>query len=153
MNTRNLVIAFAAIMALSLTLAVAPSNAQMPKPETVTISGKLIDLSCSAKGMVMMKSTYNAENNDHKTPDGPKEGCAQMCLKGGQPAGVFQNGKIVATLLANASINLYKWAAEDVEIQGFWAGQKKDNVKTFVPAKIRKSGEREWSEVVIAEMH
>lgn len=146
------VVAIAAIAVIGLAFA-GSASAQMGKPETVTISGKLIDLSCSAKGMVMMNSDANARNNDHMTPDGKKEACATMCLKGGQPAGVFKDGKIVATLLANASINLYKFAADDVEIQGFWAGQKQDKVRTFVPGKIRKQGDRDWTDVVIAEMH
>ena len=153
MNTRNLVVAFAAILALSLTLAAAPSNAQMKKPEMVPISGKVVDLSCAAKGMVMMGSDANALNDEHMTPNGKVASCATMCLKGGQPAGIYSDGKIVATLLANASLNLYKFAAKDVEVQGWWAGQKKDTVKTFVPAKIRLKGTSDWTDVETAQMH
>ena len=126
---------------------------KMPKPETVTISGTLIDMSCAAKGKVMMGNNHNAENDDHMTPRGEVESCATMCLKGGQPAGIYSKGKIQATLLANASLNLYKFAAKDVEVQGFWAGDKNDRVKTFVPAKIRLAGTRDWPDVQTAQMH
>ena len=141
---------FAATAVVALILASATAGAES---KTVTISGKLIDLTCAAKGMVKMGSDFNALNNDHKTPKGLKAGCAEMCLKSGQPAGVYNNGKIIATLLANASINLYEWAAKDVEIQGYWAGEKDDKVKTFVPAKIRVKGTEEWTEVQTAQMH
>lgn len=150
MKATRLSTLFAATAVVALILASATASAA---PKTVTVSGKLIDLSCSAKGMVMMGSDVNALNDDHKTPDGPKPGCATMCLKSGQPAGLYANGKITATLLANASINLYKWASKDVEVQGFWAGEKDDKVKTFVPSKIRVQGDDDWEDVIIAEMH
>ena len=98
----------------------------MKKPVIVTISGKLTDLSCAAKGQY---------------------------LKGGQPAGIFSDGKVIATLLANSSLNLYKFAAKDVEVQGWWAGNKKNDVKTFLPTKIRVKGTKDWTEVQTAQMH
>jgi len=127
--------------------------AHAAKPDDTVISGKLIDMTCAAKGMVMMGSDYNALNDDHKTPDGLKKDCATMCLKGGQPAGVYRDGKIVATLLANPSVNLYKYAAEDVDILGFWAGKSANDVATFVPKKIRKQGDSGWTEVKTKVMH
>ena len=51
------------------------------------------------------------------------------------------------------SLNLYKFAAKDVEVQGWWAGQKKDTVKTFVPVKIRLKGTSDWTDVETAQMH
>ena len=143
-----------AVFALVFVLVAGVASAQeMKKPETVTISGKLVDLSCAAKGQTMMGSDNNAINNDHMTPNGKVESCATMCLKGGQPAGIYSDGKLTATLLANASLNLYKFAAKDVEVQGFWAGKKKDKTATFVPAKIRVKGTTEWTEVQTAQMH
>ena len=62
----------------------------------MTVKGKLIDLSCAQKGMVMMSSKYNAENDTHKTPKGDVAKCGTMCLKGGQPAGLFSDGKVKA---------------------------------------------------------
>lgn len=146
------------VMGLALSLVALSASAQADKkkmkgPETVTISGKLVDLSCAAKGEVMMGSDANALNDTHMTPNGKVESCATMCLKGGQPAGIYKKGKLTATLLANASLNLYKFAAKDVEVQGFWAGKKKDDVKTFMPAKIRLKGTSEWTDVMAAEMH
>lgn len=142
------------MLALVLALGTGIASAQdMKKPEMVTVTGKLVDLSCAAKGVVMMGNDNNAENDAHMTPNGKMENCATMCLKGGQPAGVYSNGKLTATLLANASLNLYKFAAKDVEIEGWWAGKKKDDTKTFVPAKIRLAGSSDWTEVQTAQMH
>ena len=126
---------------------------KMSKPETATISGKLIDMSCAAKGQALMGSDHNAVNDKHMTPTGEVEQCATMCLRGGQPAGIYNNGKITATLLANPSLNLYKFAAKDVDVQGFWAGKSKDRVATFMPAKIRLKGTSEWTDVQAAQMH
>ncbi|MCH8333200.1 hypothetical protein IIC65_04645 [Candidatus Sumerlaeota bacterium] len=122
-------------------------------PKTVTISGTLVDLSCAAKGMVMMGSDFNAKNDTHKTPNGEMASCATMCLRGGQPAAIFSDGKIQAVLLANASLNLYKFAVKEVDIEGFYAGSDKDAVKTFMPARIRLKGTEDWTAVQAAEMH
>lgn len=131
----------------------AEGKMKMQKPKIVTIAGKVVDLSCAAKGAYLMGTNHNALNDDHMTPNGKMAACATMCLKGGQPAAIYKDDKIVATLLANASLNLYKFAAKDVEVQGWWAGKKKDSVKTFMPAKIRLKGTKEWTEVRTAQMH
>lgn len=145
---------FAALAAaLMLTASVATTFAQMGKPEPATISGILVDLSCSAKGMVMMGNDYNALNDTHKTPKGDMPSCATMCLKGGQPAAIFSDGKIQAVLLANASLNLYKFASKKVDVEGFYAGDSDDAVKTFFPKRIRAQGSDEWTDVIAAEMH
>ena len=146
--------AFAVVLAFtSVAQAQAGDMGKMSKPETVTISGKLIDMSCAAKGQALMGSDHNAVNDTHMTPKGEMAQCATMCLKGGQPAGIYNNGKITATLLANPSLNLYKFAAKDVDVQGFWAGKSKDKVATFMPAKIRVKGTSEWTDVQAAQMH
>jgi len=96
----------------------------------------------------------NATNDTHMM--GPwQEGkkCATMCLKGGQPAGLYADGKIAATLLADPSKNLYKFAAQKVEIEGYWAGKPENEVKTFVPARIRVAGSDEWTDVKTGQMH
>ena len=100
-----------------------------------------------------MGSDRNALNDTHMTPKGEVASCATMCLKGGQPAGIYSDGKITATLLANASVNLYKFAAKDVDVQGFWAGNDKNTVATFMPQKIRLQGTKEWTEVQTKQMH
>ena len=125
---------------------------EMKKPEMVVISGVLADMTCAAKGQ-LMGSEHNAKNDTHMTPDGPKKRCATMCLKGGLPAGLYSDGKISAALLADASKNLYKFAAEEVEIQGYWAGEKDNDVKTFVPAEIRSKGSEKWTKVETGGMH
>ncbi len=138
---------------LAMFAMVGTSQAEMKGPETVVISGKLVDMSCAAKGQKLMGNNHNAENDTHMTPKGEMESCATMCLKGGQPAGIYSDGELKASLLANASINLYKFAAKDVEVEGFWAGNRKNDVKTFFPAKIRLQGTEEWTDVIAAEMH
>ena len=150
---RGLTYLVAGVAALMLTTMAYAEEKKMGKPETVTVSGKLIDLSCAAKGQAMMGSDRNALNDTHMTPKGEMASCATMCLKGGQPAGIYSNGKITATLLANASLNLYKFAAKDVDVQGFWAGKGKNKVATFFPEKIRLQGTKEWTDVQTAQMH
>ena len=145
------VVGVAALMLTSV--AYADADKKMGKPETVTVSGKLVDLSCAAKGQAMMGSDRNALNDTHMTPKGEVASCATMCLKGGQPAGIYSDGKITATLLANASLNLYKFAAKDVDVQGFWAGNGKNEVATFFPQKIRLQGTTDWTDVQTAQMH
>ena len=125
----------------------------MKKPETVTVSGKLIDITCSAKGQTLMGKWVNAEQDDHMTPDGEKTACATMCLKGGQPAGLFSGEQISAVLACNPRATLSDYAAQDVELQGFWAGGPNDASKTFVPTKIRSQGDSGWKDVNCATMH
>ena len=150
---RGLTYLVVGVAALMLTSMAHAHEKKMGKPETVTISGKLIDMSCAAKGQAMMGSDRNALNDTHMTPKGEVASCATMCLKGGQPAGIYSDGKITATLLANASVNLYKFAAKDVDVQGFWAGNDKNTVATFMPEKIRLQGTKEWTEVQTRQMH
>ncbi len=126
--------------------------AKMAKPDTVTLSGKVIDITCSAKGKVKMGSWGNAENNDHMTPAGKKTACATMCLKGGQPAGLFSGDQITAVFACNPRATLANYAAQDVKVKGFWAGSPDDGAKSFVPMKIRGS-EGGWTDVDCATMH
>jgi len=140
-------------LALALFAVVAFSaSAQMAKPKMETISGKIIDLTCSSKGKVMMNSWTNAENDDHMTPEGKKPHCATMCLKGGQPAAVFADGKIIAALACNPRATLSNYASKDAEVMGFWGGSKKDAARAFIPTKIRGTG-GEWEDVDCATMH
>jgi hypothetical protein len=135
------------ILALVVSLS---ASAQMGKPKMATLSGKVIDLTCSAKAKTMMNSWTNAENDEHMTPDGKKPGCATMCLKGGQPAALFNGKDIVAVFGCNPRATLSNYAAKDVEVTGFWGGGK--GAKTFIPQKIR-SGSGEWQDVDCATMH
>lgn len=137
-----------AIAAFAFSMTIGSATAA---PETVTISGTVVDLSCATKGMAMMGSNYNAENNDHKTPKGVMASCATMCLKGGQPAGLYKDGKVVAVFLANAKFTLADYAQKSVEVQGFWGGSK--DINTFFPAKIREAGTTDWVDVQASAMH
>lgn len=148
MSVKMKVWAFAALGALALTLSASSLQAA---PETVTVKGSVIDLSCATKGMAMMGSDHNALSNDHKTPKGVMNSCAAMCLKGGQPAALWSDGKISAVFLANPTFTLHKYAHKNVEVQGFWGGSK--DVKTFFPQKIREAGSKEWVDVQTSAMH
>lgn len=126
------------------------------QPKTATVSGVMADFSCASKGKVMMDSWYNATHDDHKTPDGPKPGCATMCLKSmGQPAALFDadKEKMVAVFACNPAHTLADYAAKEVQVEGFWAGAGGDSPRAFVPQKIRAAGGGEWSEVTCAMMH
>ena len=76
-----------------------------------------------------------------------------MCLKGGQPAGLFDGKKMTATFGCNPRNTLSKYAAQDVEVQGFWGGAKSDDSRVFIPQKIRAKGASDWTEVDCATMH
>ena len=128
-------------------------QAKTKEPETATLSGKIIDLTCAAKGKATMDSWHNAENNDHMTPNGKQPSCAEMCLRGGQPAALFADGKIRAVFACNPRATLADYVAQDVDVQGFWAGGNTGGVSTFVPKKIRKAGSGKWAEVDCATMH
>lgn len=146
-------LAIAALMAAGLAFS---SHAQMGKPEMTTISGVLSDFSCASKGKVMMNSWYNATHDDHKTPEGPKPGCATMCLKAlGQPASLFDadHEKMVAVFACNPAHTLAGYAAQEVEVTGFWAGAGGDSPRAFVPTKIKAAGGGEAEDVVCAQMH
>lgn len=125
--------------------------AQMAEPQMVTLKGTVIDLTCASKGKAMANSWMNTEQ-DHMMPDGnTQKSCATMCLMGGQPAALFADDKISAVFSCNPRATLAKFAAESVEVQGFWAGEGVD-VKPFVPVKIR-SGSGAWQDVDCATMH
>ncbi|MFQ5878258.1 MAG: hypothetical protein ACE5JH_11340 [Acidobacteriota bacterium] len=127
----------------------------MKKPEMVTLSGRIMDLTCAAKGHAMMGKWNNALNDDHMTPDGKKANCARMCLLGGQPAALFdtKKNKIEAVFACNPRATLAEYAAQDVEVMGFWATKNKEGLRTFVPQKIRNAGSGAWTEVNCATMH
>ena len=126
-------------------------QAQMGQPDMVSLKGTLIDLSCAAKGNAMMNSWANTKQ-DHMMPDGNvQKSCATMCLQGGQPAALFASNQVIAVLACNPRATLASYAAQNVEVQGFWAGSGPD-VKTFAPTKIRSSS-GSWQDVDCATMH
>jgi len=126
-------------------------EAQMGQPDMVSLQGTLIDLSCAAKGNAMMNSWANTKQ-DHMMPDGNvQKSCATICLQGGQPAALFASNQVIAVLACNPRPTLASYAAQNVEVQGFWAGSGPD-VKTFVPTKIRSSS-GSWQDVDCANMH
>ncbi len=138
------------LVSLAFALAFSLGAAQ---PEPATLKGRVIDLTCAAKGHAMMGSWHNAEHNDHMSPEGKKPNCAEMCLRGGQPAALFADGQIVAVFACNPRATLADFAAQEVEVRGFWAAQEKEGLPTFVPQKIRKAGAGRWQDVDCATMH
>ncbi len=137
-----------AVMAICLMIA-GVVTAQMMEPKMSTIKGSVIDMTCASKGHAMSGKWTNAKD-DHMMPDGTKKGCGTMCLKGSQPAGLFDGKTISAVFACNPAATLSAYSGKQVEVQGFWAGD--DSVKTFVPAKIRE-GSGSWQDVQCATMH
>ena len=123
---------------------------QMNKPEMKTIKGSVIDLTCASKGHAMMGKWGNAKD-DHMMEDGTmQKGCGTMCLKGSQPAGLFDGTTVSAVFACNPAHSLAAYSGKQVEVQGFWAGDK--SVQTFIPMKIRE-GSGSWQDVQCATMH
>lgn len=141
------------VLVLMVLAAAGAGYAEMMKPDMVTLSGTVIDMTCSAKGRALSGKWYNAEHDDHMTPDGKKTACATMCLKGGQPAGLFDGDKITAIFGCNPRATLADYAAKDVQVMGFWGGSAADTGKTFIPMKIRADGDSSWQQVDCATMH
>lgn len=124
--------------------------AQMNQPEMSTIKGSVIDLTCASKGHAMMGNWMNAKD-DHMMEDGKmQKGCGTMCLKGLQPAGLFDGKTVSAVFACNPAATLSGFSGKQVEVQGFWAGD--ESVKTFVPMKIRE-GSDSWQDVQCVTMH
>lgn len=149
-NLKVLQLAVAGFAIMAVVPLASQGVAQMKQPKMVTLSGTIADLTCASKGNAMMGNWHNAENNDHMTPEGTKRECATMCLRGGQPAALFASNDLKAVLACSPQFTLANFAAQDVEVQGFYAGGK--DVKTFVPQKIRAKG-GSWEDVQCAEMH
>lgn len=155
-NARNVVYALSVmglvVLGSYLLMSSAQAQMQMKQPQMVSLSGTIIDLTCASKGKAMMNAWKNTEQ-DHMMPDGKvQKDCATMCLKGGQPAALFSGGQITAVFACNPRTTLSEFAAQTVEVQGFWAGDGKD-VKTFVPQKIRAKGSGSWKDVNCETMH
>ena len=151
MHKRTLITALAVCC---LVLGGVALNVHAQPPET-TISGVMADYTCANKGKVMMDSWYNATHDEHKTPDGPKPNCATLCLKNlGQPAALYdaEDQEMTAVFACNPALTLGDYAAQEVEVKGFWAGADSQAPRAFVPQKIRTSG-GEWQEVTCAQMH
>ncbi|MFQ5700431.1 MAG: hypothetical protein ACE5HU_01125 [Acidobacteriota bacterium] len=128
---------------------------KMKMPAPVTLSGQVIDLTCSTKGHTLMHNWHNAMNDDHMTPDGKKASCATMCLKGGQPAALFdtKKSKITAVFACNPKATLSNYAAKEVDVMGIWTAKGGDGLATFMPQKIRAAGSTNWVKVDCATMH
>jgi hypothetical protein len=128
-------------------------QAEMSTPEVVTVSGTIIDITCAVKGKAMMGTWANTAS-DHIMEDGSvMPGCAEMCLLGGLPAGLFNDDKIQAVLACNPAPTLSKYAGEDVEIQGFWATTVNvDGTASFVPQQIQPLGSTDAWETVVCEL-
>lgn len=143
---------FCGVVVASMALQMAGSvAAQMQEPKMVTLSGTVIDLTCAAKGTAMTDSWMNVKQDRMMKDGGTQKACATMCLMGGQAAALSADGQIAAVFACNPRATLAGFAAESVEVQGFWAGEGAD-VKPFVPTKIRK-GSGAWQDVDCMTMH
>ncbi len=118
-------------------------EAQTHQPQTVTVKGWLLDLTCAVKGQIRTGAWDNI-GEDHMMADGNiQKNCATLCLKGGQPAALFSANKITAILACNpggsgaSRSSLVRFVAMEVEVQGYWADSAAET-PIFVPAKIRR---------------
>ncbi len=144
-------------------------KAQADDPQTVTLKGRIVDLTCAVKGKVAM-GAWNNIAEDHMMADGNlQKGCATLCLMGGQPAALFSDNKITAVFACNprgtgtAPHQGYVLAgnvAQDSEVQGYWVDGRAET-GLFVPLKIRRAiltaerryGSGGWRELDCGNMH
>ena len=142
-------------------------EAQTNQPQTVTVEGWLLDLTCAVKGQIMTGAWDNI-GQDHMMADGHiQKNCATLCLRGGQPAALFSANKITAILACNprgsgaSRSTLVRFVAMEVEVQGYWADRAAET-PIFVPAKIRRGVLRArdrysesggWRDVDCGNMH
>ena len=140
---------FVAAVVLCL-VAVGVFAAQMKQPEMTSIKGSVVDMTCASKGHAMMGEWVNAKD-DHMMEGGKMQrGCGTMCLKGSQPAGLFDGSTVTAVFACNPALTLADYSGKQVEVQGYWAGEK--SIQMFVPMKIRE-GSGSWQDVECATMH
>ncbi len=135
------------ILALATSFLRTRVQAQENDPQTVTLKGRIIDLTCAVKGKVAMGS-WNNIAEDHMMADGNlQKSCATMCLMGGQPAALFSDNKITAVFACNPrgtgtaphqGYTLAGNVAQDSELQGYWVDGKAET-GLFVPLKIRRA--------------
>jgi hypothetical protein len=122
-------------------------------PRITKVIGVVVDLGCAARGLAETGSFVHRAN-DHQTADGKTVvGCARACLERGQPAALLDptHQRIVA-IFACAPAPFARFAAETVEVQGYWAG--KGGSTAFVPLKLKqRSASGPWTEIDCAEMH
>ncbi len=132
-----------AITLLALSFLRTPVEAQTHQPQTVTVEGWLLDLTCAVKGQIM-RGAWDNIGEDHMMADGNlQKSCATLCLMGGQPAALFSDNKITAIFACNPAgsgasrSSLARYVAMEVEVQGYWAeGAAETGI--FVPSKIRR---------------
>ncbi len=118
-------------------------EAQTHQPQTVTVKGWLLDLTCAVKGQIM-RGAWDNIGEDHMMEDGNiQKNCATLCLRGGQPAALFSDNKITAIFACNpggsgaSRSSLARFVAMEVEVQGYWAdGAAQTGI--FVPLRIRR---------------
>ena len=145
------------VVALVLSLSSQATGDDTGSAKLVVVSGRVMDLTCGVTGYASMGSWTNAANNSHITVAGKVPDCAVQCLKGGQPAALFDSKrkKILAVFACNPRRTLAEFAArEDVEVEGYWSSRaSKDGLATFVPTQIREKGTKPWTVVDCATMH
>lgn len=142
---------YAVSLALAAVFAVTFSSSAQVQPKMATIRGTVVDLTCSSKAYAMGMKWANTKE-DHMVEGGKmQKECATMCLKSGQPAALFSGSTLTAVFSCDPRQSLAGYASQQVEVQGFWAGDGND-VKAFVPTKIR-AGAGTWNDVACAEQH
>ncbi len=137
-----------AVLAMSIFRTHVTAQMNLPQEErsqTVTLKGRIVDLTCAVQGKIMT-GTWNNIAADHMMADGNiQKGCMAMCLMGGQPAALLSDDKIVAIFACNprssggeeAFYYLARYGAQPLEIEGYWADGGPAS-KVLVPLRVRR---------------
>ena len=135
-----------AVTGLATSLWITSLEAQANQPPIVTLKGRLVDLTCAAKGKAMTGS-WNNIAQDHMMEDGNiQKACATLCLLGGQPAALFSDNQITAIFACNPrgtgtaphqGYTLAGNVAQASEVEGYWVDGKAET-GIFVPLRIRR---------------
>ena len=144
----GLMVAGFATTVVALSSLVTAQKAEVNPEQLVSLRGTIIDLTCAAMGKATLGTWVNT-GADHVMPDGTtQENCAAMCLRGGQPAALFSDGKITAVFACNPrgggelkrvlphgnAAPITRSLSAPVEVEGLWAGE---GTNVFVPVRIR----------------
>lgn len=117
-----------AVLVIVLVLPMSADEKDKAKKE-VTVTGEIVDVKCYVTGMM------GGMGEDHKQ-------CAIDCIKGGLPAGIYdEKEKKVYTLvpakgMKGASEDLAKHAAERMKVTGTIV--KKDGAELFLYTKLEE---------------
>ncbi len=144
----GLILVAFAITVVALSSFGTAQKVEVAEDQLVSLTGTVIDLTCAAMGKATQGTWINT-GADHVMADGTtQENCAAMCLRGGQPAALFSDGKITAVFACNPrgggklkrvlphgnAAPITRHLRGPVEVEGLWAGE---GTNILVPVRMR----------------